>query len=239
MRVAQIFARHATFDYARLVPPESPTRPGLRERKKQAARRALSEAALRLTVERGLDQVKVEDIAAEVGVSPRTFNNYFSCKEEAVCEFVVERQHRVRDALLARPTGESLWEAVTGAVLEQYSRDGEPDRAYVSRVRALMGHAALRGEFLKAHHTVERLLAEAIIERAEAGDEDVLYARLMAGAVESAVRLAFVEWFTSDHQVFLPTLTRLLRELAAGFPTLTTGSGRPTTDREATTAPPS
>ncbi|MFD9889832.1 TetR/AcrR family transcriptional regulator [Amycolatopsis sp. NPDC059027] len=218
------------------MPSESRSRPGLRERKKQAARRALSEAALRLAVDRGLDQVKVEDIAAEVGVSPRTFNNYFSCKEEAVCEFVVDRQHRVRDALLARPAEEPLWEAITGAVLEQYSRDGEPDRAYVSRVRALMGHAALRGEFLKAHHTVERLLADAIIERAEADTGDELYARLMAGAVESAVRLAFVEWFTSDQQVFLPTLTRLLGELSAGFPTLTTTSGRRDTDRESTIA---
>ena len=66
-------------------------RDGLRERKKRQTRIALSWAAIRLTVERGLDNVRVEDIAAEVGVSPRTFNNYFSSKGEAIAARHLER----------------------------------------------------------------------------------------------------------------------------------------------------
>jgi len=42
-------------------------------------------AALRLAVERGLENVTVEDITAEAGVSLRTFGNYFSSKYEAIC----------------------------------------------------------------------------------------------------------------------------------------------------------
>ena len=41
--------------------------------------------ALRLAVERGLENVTVEDITAEAGVSLRTFGNYFSSKYEAIC----------------------------------------------------------------------------------------------------------------------------------------------------------
>ncbi len=198
--------------------PTDPAPLGLRERKKRAARRALADAALRLAVDRGVDQVRVEDIAAEVGVSPRTFNNYFSSKEQAICAFVVQRQERVREALLDRPAGEPLWTAVKAAVLEQYFRDGEPDRTYVARVRALMGHQGLRGEFFKAHAAVEQVLTEALVERTGG---DLLHCRLMAAAVESAVRVAFFNWFLTEDAPFGPTIERLLDELAAGMPTLT------------------
>ena len=211
LRAAQVLR------YALHMPDEPPPL-GLRERKKRAARRALAEAALRLSVERGVDQVRVEDIAAEVGVSPRTFNNYFSSKEQAVCAFIVQRQERVREALLARPADEPIWSAVKHAVLDQYFRDGEPDRSYVARIRELMGHHGLRGEFFNAHATVEHVLTEALVERT-GGDR--LHCRLMAAAVESAVRVAFFNWFLSEGDPFMPTVERLLDELAAGMPTLT------------------
>lgn len=60
-------------------------RVGLRERKRIATRQALSDAALRLAMQRGLENVLIEDIADEAGVSLRTFRNYFSSKYEAIC----------------------------------------------------------------------------------------------------------------------------------------------------------
>ena len=57
---------------------------GLRERKRIATRRALSLAALELVQKRGLEHVTIDEISRTADVSPRTFFNYFSSKEEAV-----------------------------------------------------------------------------------------------------------------------------------------------------------
>ncbi|MGV9297885.1 TetR/AcrR family transcriptional regulator [Amycolatopsis sp. NPDC003676] len=163
----------------------------------------------------------MEDIANEVGVSPRTFNNYFSSKEEAVCAFIVERQERVREALLARPADEPLWEAVVNASITRFSEDDRPIREDVRRVRAMMENGGLFGEMLRAYATVERVLADAIAERA--GEHaNPLHARLMASIVQNASRIAFDTWLNSDSddKEFVTAFTGLLREAAAGMPAL-------------------
>lgn len=58
--------------------------PGLREHKRATTRRALRSALLTLALDRGFDAVTVEEVAQSAGVSPRTFFNYFTSKEDAV-----------------------------------------------------------------------------------------------------------------------------------------------------------
>ena len=93
-----------TFCYR--VVMQEPT--GLRERKKAETRTALSQAVLRLALERGLDAVTADDIAAAANVSVRTFHNYFGTKEEAlVAAWRSEFQVYV-DALRDRPADEPI-----------------------------------------------------------------------------------------------------------------------------------
>src|SRR6266481_5108814 len=97
---ASLRARTLVWDAGTVMTPP----PGLRERKKQATRKALREAALRLALERGWDDVRVDDIAEAAGVSPRTYNNYFSSREQAIVAAVTaERDARVAEAVAARP----------------------------------------------------------------------------------------------------------------------------------------
>jgi AcrR family transcriptional regulator len=87
-------------------------KPGIREAKKYETRRALGFAAFELALERGLHGFLVEDVTARVGVSRRTFFNYFNRKEEAVVEvggFVFDDG---LTELRRRPADEPLFESL-------------------------------------------------------------------------------------------------------------------------------
>ncbi|MGW0805118.1 acyl-CoA-like ligand-binding transcription factor [Nonomuraea sp. NPDC002799] len=197
---------------------------GLRERKKQATRDALMAAAVRLAVERGLENVRVEDIAAEAGVSSRTFNNYFSSKYEALTARHTDRNALAIATLRARPAGEPLWEALTEAMAatwEHYgSRTGAaPDPELLAGIRMLSSEPALRAESLKVVFAADAELAAAIAERTGTDPVRDLYPRLAAVTVTAAVQAAVAHWLRSDPPVpLVPLVREAVRALAAGLP---------------------
>src|SRR5688500_7222305 len=123
------------------------TMTGLRERKKADTRRALSNAALRLAFDRGLENVTREDIATVAGVSLRSFNNYFAGKYEALAWRQTERLRRSVAEFRQRPADEPLWSAITEAVVGTLETDfadvtgvenAVPDRAELVEIRKLL-----------------------------------------------------------------------------------------------------
>ena len=192
---------------------------GLRERKKQQTQEALSWAALRLTVERGLNQVLVEDIAEAAGVSPRTFNNYFSSKAEAIVWRHLNRSLQTAQRLRERPRIEPLWESIAAALLEPYGDDDrQPDSQWTAGVKLMLTEPALIGEYLKASMAAERECAAAIAERIGAAPVD-MYPQLVAAAMDAARRTAVEQWLRADPPNQLgPLLREALRQIAAGLP---------------------
>ncbi len=194
--------------------------PGLRERKKQQTREALSWAALRLAVDRGLSNVLVEDIAAEAGVSPRTYNNYFSSKAEAITWRHLNRARRTADLLRARPLAEPLWESITCALVAQAGDErASPEPEWTAGVRLMLSEPELQGEFLKASMAAERECAEAIAERTGTDPGRDMYPWLVAAAVSAAIRVANEQWLRAEPPVPLaPLLRDALTQIAAGLP---------------------
>jgi AcrR family transcriptional regulator len=165
-------------------------RPGLRERKKEATRKALREAALRLALERGPDNVRVDDIADAAGVSPRTYNNYFSSREQAIVAAVTaEREARVAAAVAARPATARLSDAVVEAIVEQYT---DPGRHHPRALLLITTRPALRDAFLATAGGIERPLTAVIAERI--GDSGQLTAQVLSAGVVAAVRIALGQW---------------------------------------------
>ena len=165
-------------------------RPGLRERKKQATRKALRDAALRLALERGPDNVRVDDIAEAAGVSPRTCNNYFSSREQAIAAAVTaEREARVAAAVAARAATVRLADAVIEAIVEQYTGSGSHDPRTLLLITT---SSALRDAFLDTAAGIEHPLTTAIAERI--GDTGQHTARVLSASVAAAVRIALQQW---------------------------------------------
>jgi len=196
---------------------------GLRERKKLQTRKALSDAALELVFERGLENVRREDIAARVGVSTRTFNNYFPSKFEALAYRQLERMERSVEVLRSRPRDEPLWTAVTTAILAPFEEDGDfetaPSRARLDRLRTLLAAPEMRGEMSKAVFGADGELVAAIAERTGTDRARDLYPRLVSAAIGAAWVAASDLYLSADPPVpIVPLLRQALAQLAAGLP---------------------
>jgi AcrR family transcriptional regulator len=70
----------------------------LRERKRAECWAALHDAAAEVALQDGIESVTVDGVADAAGVSPRTFFNYFPCKEDAVLGL---REPVLDDAMLS------------------------------------------------------------------------------------------------------------------------------------------
>ncbi|WP_232836993.1 TetR/AcrR family transcriptional regulator [Lentzea terrae] len=159
---------------------------GLRERKKTETRAALSTAALRLALEKGADNVRVDEIAEAANVSPRTYNNYFASREQAiVAGITASRALHVSAALRSRPADEPLVESIIFAFAEQYR---EPPTEALALITST---PSLREAYLDSTSSMEPPIVDVISERT---GKDPLGAEVLAAAVSAAARIAVQRW---------------------------------------------
>lgn len=97
--------------------------PGRRERKKAATRRAIADAALRLFLERGYDDVGIREIADAADVSTTTLFKHFPVKEALVFDEADDMETRLLAAVRDRPTGQSIPAALRAHALRYRRAD--------------------------------------------------------------------------------------------------------------------
>jgi AcrR family transcriptional regulator len=163
--------------------------PGLRERKKQQTRQALTEAALRLFAENGYDKTTVADIAAAADVSTRTFFSYFRAKEDVLFAGADQRMAAIADAFDAvQAESTSPMDALRRLVEHVLDASQEglagPDRH--DRMALILAKPELQAQGLHRLIAAERTIAERL-RHAYPDLLDSTLSHTMAGAVVGAL----------------------------------------------------
>ena len=198
---------------------------GLRERKKRATRHALSDAALRLALERGPERLTVEEISEAVGVSARTFFNYFSGKEQALLGDGPMPAQKERITALVMDA-DTVLDGLYRVILASIADSADSREQIRMRWRLLELYPALLPRLFAKMDDFREVLASAVAARVGADSRDA-YPQLMAGVTVATMQVAVKRWLAGhgDHppEYHVTELFGLLRaELGAQRP----GGGR-------------
>ncbi|WP_316520550.1 TetR/AcrR family transcriptional regulator [Kitasatospora brasiliensis] len=204
---------------------------GLRERKKERTRRAISEAAITLFLEHGFDRVSVADVAAAAEVSKPTLFSYFATKEDLVVHRFADHQEQAAETVRTRQADEPVLDALLRDFLDGLTRhdpvtglnDHPAVLAFTALVYGTPSLAARVGEYVAR---AERSLAEALREAPDLPEPRDLTAALLAAQVTATQRvLALHNWRriqagrTADdlHGEAAADATRAFRLLVDGY----------------------
>jgi AcrR family transcriptional regulator len=180
-------------------------RPGLRERKKAHTRATIEDAALRLFLERGYDQVTLDEICEEAMVSLRTFFRYFTSKEDLVLGRLRDHLGLAERLFSQRAADEPVLDAMR-AVITVVTRDYSTDpRQQLTRLQLATTTPALQIGLLGVLSGFERVICDFAAPRlAAAGPPH--RARLLAAAAVTAFRVALQTWLDTNGTSDLPAL---------------------------------
>jgi AcrR family transcriptional regulator len=167
----------------------------------ERTREALRQAALVRFLAQGVEDTSAEQIAADAGVSLRTFYRHFSSKHDLLFADYTGL-HWFRAALAARPVDEPVIDSVQAAVFA-FPYDVEA----VTKIAALRGGDVDQGRIVRHIRDVQADLADAIEEqlRRRGGAADPtpdmrLRITVSARCIAAAVFGAMEAWMVGDER---------------------------------------
>lgn len=170
---------------------------GLRERKKDQTRSQLLDVALKLITTHGYQQTTVNEIAAAVNVSPRTFLRYFPTKDDVVVDWVDDVMavlpQRIPDAAKENPPVEALMISARDMLTTYQSRG-----SFLHGIEDLI--AASPTLLARKQQRIEALVDEvtATLLEAYGHAHDTLNLTVYAGVIVSMCRATIRSWLASD-----------------------------------------
>ena len=176
----------------------------LRERKKQRTRDSLLRTALELFTSQGYEHTTVDDIAAAVDVSQRTFFRYFAGKEEAALALQDMTVAHFLDAVRARPSHEPPMEALRQAVLEGWDTLNDvieavaPVELYLRMYQVVESTPVLLAAHLRRSVEIEEAIALILAEREGVDPDTDPRPRLAVAVFGGVMRLTERQWRTGE-----------------------------------------
>lgn len=175
--------------------------------KTERTRAALRAAALRHFVADGFEGASVVAIAAEVGVTERTFYRHFATKDEVLFADLVEGLAWFRQAIRARPEDEDIVRSVLEAL-----RAAPTDPRLMVEIarlrRVLLSPERIQRVFRDRQAAMATELRSLLGERGVPALEAAVRAETLAGAVFAAVAV----WGDGPEPLDLRTLGRLTEQ---------------------------
>nr|WP_201469046.1 TetR/AcrR family transcriptional regulator [Microbacterium hydrocarbonoxydans] len=161
----------------------------LREQRKRETARALTEEARRLTTEKGFAGFTVEELCAEVGVSRRTFFNYFESKENAVFGFAaIDPRQKALEEEFAAQDGDLLDDFIR-LTIARFDLFNPLDDAPALFAVIEQEPRLLKAAFEQIGKNERRDMA-IIVQRTGDGADAELHAEVMVHTVGALVRLS-------------------------------------------------
>jgi AcrR family transcriptional regulator len=198
--------------------PSSQSAPRLRERKKDATRRALVAAAHRRFHKEGFEATTIDDICSDVGISRRTFFRYFTNKDALAFPNRNERLERFQELLEDAPRSERPLTSLR-RIAQIFAREYAANRdQLISQQRLIAQTPSLIAREHDIDRDWENAMAEAFIQHLPKNKENTLRARMLAGAAIGVIRATMRYWFEMDGRVDLAKLgAEALDALQDGF----------------------
>lgn len=170
----------------------------LRERKKEATRLQLMNAALRLFEEQGFDETTVEGIAAAAGVAPRTFFRYFPTKVDVLFADHPDEIALIQDGLARRGSDESVIDALRRAMLDGIEKAAADPSRFLTRSQLVASVPSAHSHSRYLDSKFEDVIAEAVAADLRTDPATDLRARVVARMAWGAACAARDVWVASE-----------------------------------------